>query len=490
MTGIAGLCLLVLLGVCEPCIAQATQASNSKQAAPPSAEIQKIEKSLREGRFQDAQDEAQELVTKQSGNALGWTYLGMARSRLQQVPQAVQAFETAISLAPQNPRPYLELATLYASTNQLDKSLASYQKGLALDDHNASAYRNYGRLLMVKGRLAEAREALKHSLELNPKDTQAQNALVETLLRSHQREEAQSQVHNLLQSEATPAPVLVSLGVLLVRAGEFGEAQSVLKQALLRDPKLLAIHLAFSRLYTALGDHPQAISSAREAVTLDPSSLEAHLSLADALINARDHSQALDQLLKVQLQFQDSAAFQYTLGIAQFGVHRYPQGIACFKKAVRRDPRSDLPHFLLGSAFLATGNLEEAEKSLKTAVALNPNQVLYYNYLARVYEQKGEAFKDAALEVTKEVLALDPKDAEARERLAKWAKDEGNLPRARSLLEEIVHDSPSDISARLLLASVYYQLNLRNEGDKQQQAAQALEAEAQKQQRHPQEQTR
>jgi tetratricopeptide (TPR) repeat protein len=276
---------------------------------------------------------------------------------------------------------------------------------------------------------------------------------------------------------------LVSLGALLVRGGELEQAENVLNRALSRDPNLPAVHLALSRLYLGLRDYPKSISAARQAVTLAPKSLEAHLALAEALITAKQHVQALDHLLKVQLQFQDSAAFQYTLGIAQFGVHRYQQAIACFKKAVRRDPKLDLAHFLLGNASLSTGDLEQAENSLKAAIALNPKNVLYYNYLARVYEQKGGEFKATAVETTRQALALDPKDIESRERLAKWAKEEGDLPQARSLLEEVIRDSPSYISARVLLASVYYRLNLRREGDEQQEAVRKLEAEAQKRER-------
>jgi len=460
-------------------LAQVPQAANSQNPSSPSAEIQKIERSLKENRPQDAQADAQGWVAMQPNDPLAWTYLGMANARLQAIPQAIDAFERAISLAPADARPYLNLALLYAETNQLDKSIALYQTGLALDNRNSMAYYNYGKLLMLRNRAAEASEALKRSVAINPQNMAARSALVEALLRANQRDEARSQVRSLLESDTTPIPAMVSLGSIFIRAGELGEAQTVLNRALSRNPNLAPAYVALSKLYIALRDYTKAIDSARQAVTLAPTSLEAHLALAEAWISAKDHPQALDYLLKVQSQFQDSAAFQYTLGIAQFGAHRPQQAIACFKKAIRRDPRLDVAHFLLGNAFLYTGDLDEAEKSLRTAIALNPNPVLYYNCLARVYEQKGEAFKDAALETTKEVLALDPKDVEARERLDRWSKAESDLPRARALLEQLVHDSPSDISAHQLLADVYYRLNLRQEGDREQQAIRKLEGEAQ-----------
>jgi cytochrome c-type biogenesis protein CcmH/NrfG len=137
---------------------------------------------------------------------------------------------------------------------------------------------------------------------------------------------------------------------------------------------------------------------------------------------------------------------------------------------------------LLGQSSLNAGELDEAEANLKAAIRLKPKNTIYYNYLAQVYEQKGSSFHWAALDITRKVLALDPKDIESRERLAKWAKEEGDLQRARSLLEAVVAEAPTEIPARVLLASVYYRLNLREEGDEQTQAVRVLEAEAQKHQ--------
>jgi tetratricopeptide (TPR) repeat protein len=470
--------LSTLLGLMSPlCLAQVKQPENSNQAIEAPQEVREIERALREGRFSEAQTKARSWLASRPKDELVWTYLGVASARLGQLPQAIEAFEKAVALAPEDPQPLINLGFLYAATNQLDKAITYYQKALALDGRNVSAYYYYGKLLMAKERLEEAREALRHAVQISPKEAEVRIALVEALLRSRHTDEARLEVQALLEAETTPTPALVSLGVLLIKSRELGQAQEVLSRALAKDPNRPAVHLALSKLYIASRDYTKAIGSARQAVSLAPKSLESHLALADALIAGKQSEKALDHLLNVQLQFQDSAVFQYTLGIAQFGAHRYQQAIACFKKAVRRDPKLDVAYFLLGNASLFVGDLEQAETSLKTAIALNPKNVLYYNFLVRVYEQKGAEFKTAAAEATRQALVLDPKDIESRERLVRWAKIEGDLPQVRSLLEEVIRDSPSDISARELLASVYYRLNLRQEGDEQQAAAKKLEAE-------------
>ncbi|PYT19862.1 MAG: hypothetical protein DMG57_44025 [Acidobacteria bacterium] len=63
--------------------------------------------------------------------------------------------------------------------------------------------------------------------------------------------------------------------------------------------------------------------------------------------------------------------------------------------------------------------------------------------------------------------------------MAQWAKDDGDMPRARQLLEEVVRDDPSYSPARVLLAVVYHRLRLREKAEEQERAVRRLEAEAQ-----------
>jgi tetratricopeptide (TPR) repeat protein len=482
-------CLALILGVSAPVSIAQTLAQRSFRSSDHSAvslaEIREIETDLQSGRFRDAQAKAHEVVKKQPTYAPAWVYLGIASVRLDEPAQAIQAFERAIAIDPRDPRPFLDVALLYASRNELDKAIDRYQKGLLLDPTNNAAYYNYGRLLISKGRFGEARDALERAVQLSPTDSDARTALVEALLRVKQGKEAMDQVRILLEIPGITATSLVSLGALLVRGREVVLAKDVLTRALSMAPYSAAVHLELSRLYLSQNDHQNATRAAQHAVELTPRSLEANLALAEAYISGRQNLQALEHLLKIEDSFKDSAALHYTLGIARFRINQYQPAIVSFKRAVQLDPRMDLAHFLLGNASLSTGDLEQAETSLKAAIFQNPNQVLYYNYLARVYEKKGDAFEGAAREATQKALNLDPKDLEGRERLAKWAKEEGDLASARALLEEVIRDDPSFISARVLLASVYYHLNLRQEADDQQQAVRILEAEAQKRQRSP-----
>jgi tetratricopeptide (TPR) repeat protein len=80
-------------------------------------------------------------------------------------------------------------------------------------------------------------------------------------------------------------------------------------------------------------------------------------------------------------------------GNALYAAKDYPGAIDTFKKAIQLNPRQPLGSYLLGEAYLATGNLGEAEAAFKAAEELNdPKQPLVRSHvlfaLADCYERE------------------------------------------------------------------------------------------------------
>jgi tetratricopeptide (TPR) repeat protein len=438
---------------------------------------------LEAGRFREAQAKAEDLVAREPRNALGWTYLGMASVRLARWGPAIDAFERAIAINPKDPRSFFDVALAYATRNDLDHAIDRYRAGLAIDPRNGSAQFNYGQLLMRKRRFAEAARAFTRAAQIDPNDHAPRIAAVEALVAASERQQAQAAAETLLAARELSAQELVHLGGLLVRDRDIPLASRALNRALTLAPQSAEVHSELSRLALARGDFASAGDEARSALELAPDSLAANLGLAEVEITARREIEAKEFLEMIQPRFERAAAFHYTLGIALYRARRFSQAIASFRKAVELEPGLDLAHFLLGSALLGTGDLVNAEASFKAAIAAQPFQVLYYDYLARVYEENGPEFRREALKVTQQALSIDPTDIDSRRRLGQWAKEDGDLPRARQILESVVRDDPAYVPARVLLAVVYRRLNLRKEAEEQQRTISSLQQESQNRQR-------
>jgi Flp pilus assembly protein TadD len=68
---------------------------------------------------------------------------------------------------------------------------------------------------------------------------------------------------------------------------------------------------------------------------------------------------------------------------------RYEQGIVLLRKVTERAPELTAPHVDLGIACSRAGDLENAEASLKRALALTPSHPIAHNELGIVYRKTG-----------------------------------------------------------------------------------------------------
>ena len=81
--------------------------------------------------------------------------------------------------------------------------------------------------------------------------------------------------------------------------------------------------------------------------------------------------------------------------------------------------------------------------------------------------------------------ALQPQDPLVRQNIAAAHLGMGQAERARELLEVVVKDSPAYIDAHVLLATTYYRLKRKDDGDRERQIVEKLTADAQAKQPAP-----
>jgi tetratricopeptide (TPR) repeat protein len=121
--------------------------------------------------FQDAQKAAPEKDTNQH---LFWARMGEAYDLAGRNDEAINAYQQAVTLKPDNPNYYNNLGNVLGRTGKIDEAKAAYTKSAELDPPNAAlAWRNFGISLYQANRMTEAIEPLKKSAELDPKNAQS-----------------------------------------------------------------------------------------------------------------------------------------------------------------------------------------------------------------------------------------------------------------------------------------------------------------------------
>jgi Tfp pilus assembly protein PilF len=118
--------------------------------------------------------------------------------------------------------------------------------------------------------------------------------------------------------------------------------------------------------------------------------------------------------------------------------------------------------------------------ALKNELRQNPNDFEANLHLAVLLKQDQEY--SAAKQHLDRALLVRPADVRVRYQLATIALAEGQVESARGTLESVVKESPHFLEAHVTLATVYYRLKRKADGDRERAIVEKLNKELQERQ--------
>ena len=130
-----------------------------------------------------------------------------------------------------------------------------------------------------------------------------------------------------------------------------------------------------------------------------------------------------------------------------------------------------------GTALADTGDIPGAEAALRKELALDPNDYAANFQLGKVL-QLGEEFAESR-GCFERALLQRPNDRAARYQLASLDLEDGQVERARAALESLIRENPQDVNSHISLATAYYRLKRKDDGNKQRAIVLQLNAEKQ-----------
>lgn len=104
----------------------------------------------------------------------------------------------------------------------------------------------------------------------------------------------------------------------------------------------------------------------------------------------------------------ENPGLEYKKGLALLLGERNEDAIRQFEALLKKDPKFDLAHEGLGRAYFQTGDLMQAERHFRKAIALNHRLWKSYNYLGAIADKRGD-FEQAILEYTS-AIAIAPNE--------------------------------------------------------------------------------
>jgi len=324
------------------------------------------------------------------------------------------------------------------------------------------------------------------------------------------REGAAAAYREVLKAQPSHVAARSNLGVVLAQMGHYEEAIEAYRAALAIEPQQHKIRLNLGIALYKAARYGDAVSELAAVRTAEPDNIQARYLEADCHLRMGEPKAVIELLAPLEPTRQDDLALAYMLGLAYLqekdaakggllvdrilkrgesaeahlmlgmakrGAQDLTGALDELAKATALNPELPTVHSLYGRVLLETGNRDKARAEFEAEIARNPLDFDAQLYLGVL--QKEDAQYDVAMGHFERALGVRPGDAGVRYQMVTIYVSRGETDRALPELEAIVKEAPAFIEAHVTLATVYYRLKRREDGDRERAIVDALNKEIQ-----------
>ncbi|HHT9152026.1 MAG TPA: tetratricopeptide repeat protein [Candidatus Hypogeohydataceae bacterium YC40] len=401
--------------------------------------------------------------------------------------QAIDSCDEILSKQPQNLKALVLKGKMYIELGDPESAITCFNNALAINKNYAEAHLGLIDLYVAKRDYIKAEAMSLEALKQNPGDFAIGLNLALIYIQQGREEAALKTLSGLTGNKDKQIQINVMKGLLCLRMGRYQEASDAAEKAseLASSRDIPVVEYIRGVIALQDKDYSKSIAHLRQATAHMPNSPEAHYFLALALIETQKKEEAKTELLSAIGSNKEYAPAKFTLAqiLAQEG--RWEESTSYIKEILEQDPSNIFAMELLGKAFQAQGNFQQARQAFSRLTELDPlsanKNLAYLDFaegkigkclrtcdavLAEDPDQPGVLYLKglalfrsgdltAASQSFKEVLKLEPDFLPATHELAKISQALGNKDEAVSILTNNLKRKEKDVTSYLLLAVIH-----------------------------------
>ncbi len=389
---------------------------------------------LQDNNAEEAVKDLEEVLKKQPSLQTALFYMTQARLALGQVDQA-RAFISDLEKYHPNYRRtgLLKIQAAFMAgepENALKEANAlikRVQSAFAINPYNAQELEELrvrgitarGLAELQLGNANEAEKALQEVAKLSPNSAGAKINLARVYIVKNDLPRALELYENAAAIDKQNFDALSGAVAVLIRQKEFDAAKAKLdksiKEAGSNKNNLPALHYLKSDVFSAQGNFESAEAELKKAIELDEEYLPAYSAYAAILISRNQTDAAIQQYKKV-VEKKPSASVYTLIGMLQDAKQKFDEAEKSYRKALEINPESAIAANNLAwmIADQERGNLDEALKLAQDTVTRNQKVAGFHDTLGWVnYKKK---FYSRAVQNFKKAVALDETEAKSQGR--------------------------------------------------------------------------
>ena len=347
-------------------------------------------------------------------------------------------------------------------TTTLNEADDYLRKGIAAQQHND---------------LNEAIDDYRKALAIDPKLAEARANLGAALSASGQFDAAIEEDTKALASAPDKTAVRMNLGLAYYKKGDMDGAHAAFTAVHAARPLDVAAAVLLGYTDIKLNKSSEAAAMLTPLETGRESNMDLEYVLAYAQIDSGEETAGLPRMENVANATQSADAY-FVAGTARLRRREFHEARADLDAAIHLHGEFPGLYTMAGQARDALGDTEAAQPAFEQALKADARDFTANLYLGTMRLKQRDL--DNAKPLLELALQLQPSSPMARLEMAKLNGMTGKYAEAAATLEELEKADPNWLDPHIELAPIYYKLHRQNDGQRERDIVQQLEAKQQK----------
>jgi tetratricopeptide (TPR) repeat protein len=375
---------------------------------------------------------------------------------------ALAALQRAAAADPKSSTVRAEIAAFHLRLNHRDEAEKMAAEALALDQDSPDAHRVMGLILAARAEApsrgtspvdigGNLRAAISHLEKASVSPASASDInLFYTLGRLYLRNgDGEKAVQTLLRVVAlNPGSVQgrLTLAQAYVDARDMNAAIQTLEEIAEDEPRVAGV---LGQYLEQVGRPADAVKAYSMAIGAAPMNRDLKFRRVTALFRARQFEEAANAAAEAQSQHPDDLRFPRIRARALAESGSAARAIEVLEPSARANPGDAATQFALADLYNNAGRSNDAERTVRQLITLEPSNADALNYLGYLLAERGQQL-DEAVRLVRRALDIEPDNPSYLDSLG-WAYDAEKYltPAAQKLSNNaVVQDHMGDLLAR------------------------------------------
>jgi superkiller protein 3 len=258
------------------------------------------------------------------------------------------------------------LGLCYAKSSRVDDAMQSFERAISLNPQDAEAFFNLGVLFSEKKKVDQALRHLGQAVNLNPGEAKYSLALAEALIEAKRYSVAIDFLNAVRARFEALGQFHYTLGLAYYGQHNAPSAIAEMQKATELEPRMEAAFYFLGNTYALAEQYDKAFESYRRAIELNPNHppyYKRMVLVAEKLANSEEVIRCLQEVVRLD---PDDVVSQLNLAKALSKKGRLQEAIEQLLAAVKRAPEFREAYYLLSSYSRQMGDIKAADSYIES----------------------------------------------------------------------------------------------------------------------------